>query len=144
MQLSREALSQFMRYTIVGAFNFLVNAALFNLFLFSSGITEGPSVTLFAIVTFAIVATQSFFLNMYWTFHDAPQQERTRQYMRFIAITGTTALVNVSIIHFLVTIVGAPANISPTLWANIALLCTIVISVLGNFVGYKLFVFSNS
>jgi putative flippase GtrA len=140
---SPAAVSQFGRYAIVGACNFIVNAGLFNIFLYVTGITRGPLVTLFALITFCIVATQSFFLNMYWTFHDAPAQERTAQYMRFIAITGVTALVSVGIIHLLVSVVGAPAHISPTLWANIALLCTIVISVLGNFLGYKFFVFSN-
>ena len=143
MEISPASIKQFSRYAAVGALNFLLNALIFNILLFSTGITEGPVVTLFAIITFSIVATQSFFLNMYWTFHDAPPQDRHRQYARFIVVTGTTALINISLIHVLVNIVGAPAGIAPTVWANIALFCTIMVSVAGNFLGYKFLVFSN-
>ena len=139
--LSRESLMQFMRYCMVGSFNFLVNVALFNALLFSTGIKKGPYVTLFAVISFAIVATQSFFLNVMWTFRDAPADVRHVQYVRFIAVSGTTALINILLIHVLVSDVGAPEGITPLLWANIALVCTVLISIIGNFIGYKMLVF---
>ena len=142
MPISTESAKQFIRYAAVGSLNFLLNALIFNILLFSTGMTEGLMVTIFAVITFAIVATQSFFLNMYWTFHDAPARDRRRQYARFITVTGTTALINIALIHVLVNIVGAPTGIAPTAWANIALLCTVIISVSGNFLGYKFLVFA--
>jgi uncharacterized membrane protein YdbT with pleckstrin-like domain len=50
-------------------------------------------------------------------------------------------LVNIAIVHVLVNVVGAPIGISSHAWANIALIGTVVISVLGNFVGYKFFTY---
>jgi len=39
-----------------------------------TGISSGPMVTLFAIITFVIVVTQSFFWSVFWTFKNAPTQ----------------------------------------------------------------------
>ncbi|MEK7509221.1 MAG: glycosyltransferase [Patescibacteria group bacterium] len=142
LPLHKHSAAEFSRYGIVGIFNTTLNMAIFNSLIFISGVSEGLIVTFFALITFAIVISQSFFWNMFWTFHHTPPQNRTRQYMRFFAVTSTTALVNLGIIHVLVNIVGAPAGISTTLWANIALLFTILTAILGNFLGYKFLVFA--
>ncbi len=135
--------AQFSRYGVVGFFNTALNAAIFNSLIYWSGISQGHLVTVFALITFAIVITQSFFWNMYWTFHNAPPQNRKSQYVLFFAITSVVALINLGIIHVIVNMIGAPTGFSPKLWANIALLFTIFTSVLGNFFSYKFFVFAN-
>ena len=137
-----QSASQLSRYATVGFFNASLNAAIFNSLMYFTGITQGFMVTIFALVTFAIVITQAFFWSVFWTFRSVPAQNRVRQYMLFLAVSGTTALVNIGIIHFLVNVIGAPAGISPQLWANLALLFTIVTAVLGNFFGYKFLVFT--
>jgi len=142
MPVISEPARQFLRYCVVGAFNFLLNAAIFNGFLYASGITRGPWVPAFAFITFAIVTTQSFFTNMLWTFRGTPAQDRRRQYVRFFLVAGASAIVSVALIDFLVNELGSPAGISPTLWANIALLATVAVSVAGNFFGFKFFVFT--
>ncbi|OGG72630.1 hypothetical protein A3A38_00105 [Candidatus Kaiserbacteria bacterium RIFCSPLOWO2_01_FULL_53_17] len=142
LPLHKHSAAEFSRYAIVGIFNTALNMAIFNSLIFVSGISEGFWIIVFALITFAIVITQSFFWNMLWTFHHAPPQNRTRQYLRFFTVTSTTALVNLGIIHYLINVVGAPAGIAPAVWANIALLFTIVTAIIGNFLGYKFLVFA--
>jgi dolichyl-phosphate beta-glucosyltransferase len=137
-----QSASQLSRYATVGFFNASLNAAIFNSLMYVTGISSGFMVTVFAVITFAIIITQAFFWSVFWTFRSVPPQNRIRQYLLFLAVSSTTALVNIGIIHVLVNVIGAPAGISPQLWANLALLFTIVTAVLGNFFGYKFLVFT--
>jgi len=43
----------------------------------------------------------------------------------------------------LINTIGAPQGIDPKVWANIAFFVLIPISFLGNFFGYKIFVFKS-
>lgn len=138
----KHSAAQFSRYAVVGAFNFSLNTAIFNSFIFVTGITQGPVVVGFALLTFAIVITQSFFWNIFWTFHNTSPESRRSQYMKFFAVTSVTALINLCLIHIIVNLIGPPANVEPKVWANVALLFTVVTAILGNFLGYKFFVFA--
>jgi putative flippase GtrA len=142
LPLHKHSAAEFSRYAVVGAYNTALNAAIFNSLIYLSGISQGPLVTVFALITFAIVITQAFFWNIFWTFHNKPAQDRKKQYLRFFSVTSTTALVNLGIIQIFVNVIGAPTGITPALWANVALLVTIVTAVIGNFFGYKFFVFA--
>jgi putative flippase GtrA len=141
MPLRHDSAEQLSRYGAVGIFNLLLNAAIFNALIIASGISSGPWVTFFALVSFGIVITQSLFWNAIWTFKKKDENGKIR-YTRFFIVTIATALVNLGIIQILVNVVGAPPGIPTPLWANIALLITIVTAIVGNFLGYKLFVFA--
>ena len=142
LPLHKHSAAEFSRYAVVGAYNTALNAAIFNSLIFLSGISQGPWVTGFALITFAIVITQAFFWNIFWTFHHSSPQDRKKQYARFFGVTATTALINLGIIHIIVNVIGPPAGVSAAIWANCALLFTIVTAVIGNFFGYKFFVFT--
>jgi dolichyl-phosphate beta-glucosyltransferase len=142
LPLHKHSAAQFSRYGVVGAYNTVLNAAIFNSLIFLSGISQGPWVTVFALITFAIVITQAFFWNIFWTFHHSSPQNRKQQYIRFFAVTSTTALVNLGLIHIIVNVIGPPGGLSTAVWANCALLFTIFTAVIGNFFGYKFFVFA--
>ncbi len=142
LPLHKHSAAEFSRYAVVGIFNTALNTAIFNSFILITGISQGPLLTLFALITFAIVITQSFFWNVFWTFHHMPPQNRTQQYRNFFLVTSCTALVNLAILHVVVNVIGPPAGISTALWANVALLFTIATAIIGNFLGYKFFVFA--
>jgi putative flippase GtrA len=128
------------RYGLVGVLNTFLSLGIFNFLLWISGVTQGTKITLFSIITFAIVVTNSFFWNKFLVFK-SKEVSHHREYVMFFVVSSCVSLVNVGVITFLVNIVGAPREVSPTLWANLAVLTTIPISVLGNFFGYKIFVF---
>src|SRR3989344_7967288 len=132
---------KFVRYGLVGMLNLTLSLVIFNFLIWITGVTHGIWITAFSIVTFAIVVTHSFFWNKFQVFKD--KDATHREYVKFFVVSSTTSVLNVGIISFLVNGIGAPSSISPHLWANIAIMMTIPISVMGNFFGYSLFVFGD-
>ena len=128
------------RYTFVGILNVAVTIAMFNLLIFFSGVTRGPLIPVFSIITSAVAIVHSFIWNKLWVFKHKEGQTPW-QFVSFAVVATITALVSSGIIHLLVNIVGAPAFIAPALWVNIAIVVTIPVTFLCNFFGIKFFVF---
>jgi len=93
------------------------------------------------VAAFVITVTHSFFWNKFWVFEFDNTEKAKREYAKFFLVTGMTSGLNTVLFHIIINVIGAPANINQTLWANIALVSLIPVSVLGNFAGYKLIVF---
>lgn len=134
---------EFVRYGAIGVFNTLFNLALFNTLLYAAGVAVGPLVPLYAALSSAIVIVAAFYLNKYFVF-DAHTTSPRMEFVRFSLLTGIVVLIDVGIVALLVNVAGAPQGITPTLWANIAVISTVPVSVLGNFFGYKFVVFSRT
>ncbi|MCE9643660.1 GtrA family protein [Candidatus Parcubacteria bacterium] len=132
---------QFSRYGVIGVLNTLLSLTIFNSFMSVSGITEGYLITFFSIITFIAVITHAFLWNKFLVFQSENLSGTHREYTRFFLVSGATALINVVVISVLVNMVGPLWGISPKLWANMAVLSTVPISVFGNFFGYKFLVF---
>jgi dolichyl-phosphate beta-glucosyltransferase len=132
---------EFGRYVVVGIINTLLNLAIFNLFIFSTGITRGNWIIVFSLCSYAVVITQAYVWNKYWVFKHRPRSRMSVEYGTFVLVASGTALLGTGIIYILVNVVGAPLGITPALWANIAVLITIPVSLLCNFFGTKLWVF---
>ena len=66
---------------------------------------------------------------------------RHREYIAFFAVTTGTMLLNLGVLQLIVNVVGPQWGIGAHVWANVALAVTIPLSVVCNFLGYKLFVF---
>lgn len=129
------------KYAVTGLFNTVLNMSIFNFFILMTGIAKGLPVILFAIISFCIVVTNSFFWNKWWVFRSSRAAGRQKKYLKFFAVSTVVALFNISLMHIMINIIGSPEGITLAEWANIAVLITIPISVIGNFAGYKFFVF---
>jgi putative flippase GtrA len=129
------------RYGIVGFFNTFLNAAVFNLLIWITDISSGFWILVFSVISFLIVVSQAFFWNKYWSFQSTTPYSH-REFFKFVAVSGIAAAVNLVLIQILVNVIGAPHGMDPKLWANIALAITIIVSVVGNFFGYRIFVFN--
>ena len=134
-------LFQFLRYGAIGVLNTVLNLMIFNALLHVFDVSTGHLVTLFSAITFAIVITHSFFWNKFLVFKAHSRERARREYVGFFLVSGTVALFNIALIALIVNIIGPQWGVGPRLWANIAVLLTIPIAVLGNFLGYKLLVF---
>lgn len=140
---SRDFRYQLGRYGIVGIFNTFLNAFIFNLLIWLTNIPKGPWLIVFAIISFIIVVSQGFYWSKYWTFKSTTPYTHS-EYIKFFTVSGIVSVVNISIIHIMVNVIGAPHGIDLKIWDNIALIVTVVVAVLGNFFGYRLFVFAKN
>jgi len=129
------------KYWIVGFLNTLLAVGILNLLMFLTGIARGWFVDLFLIIAFSVTTTHSFLWNKFWIFNANGSGMAKKEYARFFGISAAMSLLAIFFMHILVNVAGAPRGIGHKIWANISLVLLIPISFLGNFFGYKFFVF---
>ncbi len=129
------------KYGVIGVLNTLINAGIYNFLIFITDIAKGLMIDLFFVITFVITVINSFFWNKYWAFEERGAGTIKKEALQFFTVSSIVALINTGLIHFLINVAGAPANLDPKIWANVALVFAIVVAFLGNFFGYKYIVF---
>lgn len=132
------------KYGVVGWLNVFLHTSLFNFFILISGVVKGWLVDLFFMVAVVITITCAFFWNKYWTFGFGQSGQAKMEYSKFFTVIAATSVFNVLLLHLIVNIIGAPAGLDPKIWANIALAIILPVSILGNFLGCKIFVFKKT
>ncbi|QQG46199.1 MAG: glycosyltransferase [Candidatus Niyogibacteria bacterium] len=132
---------QIVKYGLIGWLNVFIYAGIFNMISWLTGIVSGLAADFFLVISFIATTVNGFFWNKFWTF-EARGGDGRKEYIKFFAVTGATALLNIFLFHLIVNTFGAPDGISEEIWANIAILGLIPVAFLGNFFGYKIFVFS--
>jgi glycosyltransferase involved in cell wall biosynthesis/putative flippase GtrA len=137
----RPSIFQVGKYGLIGVLNTFLSVGILNLFIWITDIARGPQFIVFTIIAFAITITHSFFWNKFWTFQAHDTKSGKTEYVRFFTITSATSLLNIFLLHIIVNVIGAPIGIDPKIWVNIAFAALIPIAFLGNFFGYKIFVF---
>jgi len=138
---NRVGFFQLGKYGVIGVLNTLLNAGIYNLLIFMTNIASGIAVDLFFVVAFVITVTNSFFWNRQWTFSGAGTEPVGKDAFQFFLVSTLVAVVNMGILHVIINLIGAPAGIDLKIWANIALVFTIITAFFGNFFGYKFIVF---
>ena len=139
--LTLRTLKQFFGYGAVGLLNTALNFICINIGIVLIGTAQGPAFLWMSFAVFTVLVLHSFVWNRSLIFVRDNPRELHREYISFFLVTGFSSLLNLVILHILVDIVGAPHGMSMHLWANVALAITIPVSVVLNFLGYKLFVF---
>lgn len=145
MDFSKERLKrvakQFSTFAVIGGINTCIDFAVFNLEIHITGITSGSGLFVLNTISFLVAVINSYFMNKYWTFHDVTRQKEETKFVQFIAVSLVGSGINSSIVASITTFVHPIFGLTPLLWANIAKIFAIGISLIWNFIGYKLFVF---
>ncbi len=145
MDLSRERLTrvakQFSVFVVIGGINTTIDFAVLNMAMYLTGITNGSGLFVLNTISFFVAVINSYFMNKYWTFKDVTRNQEETKFAQFIAVSVAGSGINSSIVAGITTFIAPVFGISPVLWANIAKLLATGISLIWNFVGYKLFVF---
>lgn len=129
------------KYGVVGVLNTFLNAGIYNILIFTTNITSGLIIDLFFVAAFIITVTNSLFWNRYWTFEQTEAETVGKDAFQFFFVSTVVAVINIGILHVIVNVIGAPMGMDSKIWANIALVFTIVTAFFGNFFGYKFLVF---
>ncbi len=142
-RISSKSLKEFVRFMIVGVLNTLIDLAVLNALMISTGHSYGLSFALFKAMSFSVAATNSYFWNKFWTFkHNLPVSGR--EYMKFIFFSAIGAIINVSVATFVVNVLPRPIIVNSILWANVGALSASIASKFFNFSSYKFVVFKHS
>jgi putative flippase GtrA len=130
---------EFIRFSVVGVLNTLVDFGLLNIFMFVTGITSGWTFIGIRSFTFLCGVLVSFMLNKGWTFKSLAIEKRNIQFVQFVIVSMLTLCINNIITAFLL-----PYNIfalNRYLWANIATFIGALVAILIRYFMSKKWVF---
>ncbi len=132
---------QFAKYALVGLANTAVDFGVLNLLAWVTGKYEGSIVGLINIISFAVAVVHSYFWNKFWTFENKKKVNTVIQFIQFIVVSIIGMLINTAIVYIMSTLVQPACGLGPRAWLNMAKIIATVVSLIWNFIGYKLIVF---
>lgn len=131
---------QIAKFAAVGSLNALLDLGVLNVLILFTGVAAGYQYSLFKGISFVIANINSYFWNKHWTFN-SQNAGNVKEFVEFFAVSVIGLGINIGIASFVVNIIATPAGVSPELWANIGAISATVVSLVWNFIGYKLVVF---
>ena len=140
-KIAGHALYQFGKFFLVGGFNFLLDAAVLNFFLFTTKLTAGLPQTGFKGASFVLGIVSSYMLNKHWTFSAGSREYVKKEIAGFLVVSLVGFVLNVGLDYFFVNMVGSFWNMKPILWAQFSAVLAAAIAMFWNFLGYKFIVF---
>lgn len=132
---------QFVKYALVGFANTAVDFGVLNLLAWIIGKYEGGIVGVINIISFAVAVIHSYFWNKFWTFEGKKKNNATIQFVQFIIVSIVGMLINTVIVYAMSTLIQPMCNLGPQAWLNVVKVVATVLSLVWNFIGYKLIVF---
>ncbi len=130
---------QFAKYALVGVLNTLLDFGILNLLSYLTKIYQGRWLIFFNFFAFFIANINSYFWNKYWSF-DKGGKAKTQEFTKFFVVSLIGFGLN-SFVLWGITSASPQMNLTPSQWENIGKLGGTLISLIWNFVGYKIFVF---
>jgi putative flippase GtrA len=92
-------------------------------------------------IAFTIATTNSYFMNKKWAFHDQSHIHEGKKVSLFLLVSLVGVAINTSIVYTIRTFVPAVLDLEVEQWLAVAKVAATGISLVWNFIGYKLIVF---
>ncbi len=137
----KKLIKQFSKFVVVGVINTSIDFLVLNIEMIITGITSGPFIFLFNSISFSVATVNSYFMNKRWTFQDREKSHEAVKFSQFLAVSIVGISINGGTVYFITTFITPFFGIDPLLWANIAKVAATGLSLIWNFIGYKLWVF---
>jgi|SRR3990167_6196015 len=128
---------QVAKFSLVGVLNTAIDFGILNFLSAIFSVTKGFGIVPVNAASVAIAVVNSFYWNKEWVF----ATKREVNFVTFTAVTLIGLSINTGIVYFLTTFVSPILMTSEALWANLAKVLATSLSLVWNFLGYKLIVF---
>lgn len=136
---------QFARYVMVGFFNTGVDFAIFNLLMSLTGIEKGLFISSFKTASFVVAVTNSYFWNKYWSFEAGSSvAPKGAEFAKFMAVNIVGILLNVGVTSLIIFTTAPQFGFSQVSWNNIAAVIATIFTLIWNFIGFRLIVFTGN
>ncbi len=149
--MASNLISQIVKFGLVGIINTGIDFAVLNILINITGTYSGVWLFIFNAISFGIAVINSYFLNKYWAFK-AGGSVQSIEVFKFVFVSLIGLFINSIVVYFLGTFFILSYRLSTSvaysyvpaaLWDNLAKLAATAMSLVWNFIGYKLFVFNN-
>ena len=128
---------QVAKFGIVGVLNTAMDFGIFNVLIGLTKVAGGSGIVILNIVSFSIAIINSYFWNKAWVFSG----NKKGNFITFAVVTLIGLAINTGTVFAITTYIGPLNGISDAQWANIAKVFATGLSMVWNFLGYKLIVF---
>lgn len=136
---------QFGKFVVVGFLNTAIDFGVLNLLSIMTGLTSGFLVGGVNIPGFVLASVNSYFWNKFWVFSSSKSTNKQKtnysDFISFIIVVTIGLFINGGIVVLVTTYINPLGGLSSERWLNIAKVSATAISLIWNFVGFKLFVF---
>lgn len=132
---------QFLRFAVIGGINTAIDFAILNLLSWITGYYSGNGIIPLNIISFTVAVVNSYYLNKKWAFKDQTGGEQGKKFTLFLLVSVIGAGINTATVRIVSTNIDPMFGLSQELWLNVAKIVATGLSLVWNFVGYKLFVF---
>lgn len=132
---------QFSKFVLIGFLNTGIDFAVLNLLMWQTGIYSGKYIIFLNAISFSVAVINSYFWNKLWIFRAKETTQAGKEFTQFIAITLVGMAINTAIVYSITTLVPPMFGLNKELWANLAKVAATGVSLIWNFIGYKLIVF---
>jgi len=133
---------QGIKFILVGILNTAIDFGALNLLILLTGITGGWAIVPLNTISFLCAATNSYFLNKFWTFK-VRGGVVSREFSKFLLISAIGIGINTGIVAAGTSLVYPLFGLSPKIWVNLIKVLATAVSVTWNFVGSKFIVFKD-
>ncbi len=125
---------QFIKYTLIGGINVLIDFGILNILWIITGIYQGYINYLFKFISFTAYSTNGYFMNKKFTF-----KSNNNSYFKYISVLAVTAILNAFILSNLS--MHNFFNFRTIIWSNISALIASISTGIISFLINKIFVF---
>lgn len=144
---TNKSLAQFIKYSLVGGSNTVIDVAVLNILSYATGITHGKTLFIFNIIAFSIYSICGYNLNKMFTFRENSTKKAYFQYASVLfcsMILNSFIIVRLTRRNPLIRLMHHHRNIIHLnhLWLNMSMLIgSIILGIIG-FLINKFFVFN--
>lgn len=128
---------QIAKFALVGFLNTAIDFGILNFLSGIFSVTRGAGIIPINAVSVSLAIINSFYWNKDWVF----ASPRKANFVIFAIITVIGLSINTAIVYILTTFFRPIIIDSPALWANFAKALATIVSMVWNFLGYRLVVF---
>jgi len=128
---------QLAKFALVGVLNTVIDFGVLNFLIAITTTTSGIGIIFINAISFLTAVINSYFWNKEWVFTAG----KKGNFATFFIVTLIGLSINTGIVYTLTTYIPPVIVSSETLWANLAKVLATGISLVWNFMGYKLIVF---
>ncbi len=134
---------QIAKFAVIGGLNTFIDFAVLNILINLTSVFSGLGYSTFKGISFSLAVINSYFWNKNWTFGSKTNNEG-KELLKFFIISFAGLTINILTASFVVNVVGPQWGVSKVLWANFGGVIATLISLVWNFLGYKLIVFKRT
>ncbi len=128
---------QISKFALVGVSNTAIDFGIFNLLILLTGTTAGTNIIPMKAFSFSGAVVNSYFWNRRWVFEGAKHAD----FVVFFIVTALGIAINASVVFVITTFIPPIIVKDKILWANVANALATGVSMIWNYLGYKLVVF---